>query len=416
MTRKQRKLQWHHASRQWCKRRNGKVYYVGKGTLTRDKQGGMLDHRYDAALAHWQRIADGLDASNGTGPPQPLVYPENITSSETPQSPASAEDRTVAKQVASFLAFKLRQAKANQRSGGRMINLMLYVGQFRDWLGPTVTIDAINTQTLRAYYDHLLDCMNRPNNEGITSFSAKDAFQVAKQFIRWLAENSLISSLPANINSRELIFIMPPGKKVNFSAAEFRYLLDLANDRMRLFLLLMANCGMTQKDIADLTPDEVDWQFGLIRRKRSKTKHVQSVEVVTYKLWPETFNLLQRLGQRTGERVFLGKNKLPLAYRGVRADGTSINVDAIASAYVRLREKAGTSIQSKSLTDLRNTSSTLLHNSRFHHLRDLFLGHAAKTTAEKFYAANYDDRLDLALEFLRKELLMRDLQPDELVA
>jgi len=160
--------------------------------------------------------------------------------------------------------------------------------------------------------------MSRPGSDGITSFSARDAFQIAKQFVRWLAENSLIPSLPANINSRELISSMPPGKKVCFTTAEYRNLLAHADDRMKLFLLLMANCGMTQKDIADLAPDEVDWQRGMIRRKRSKTEHVQSVEVVTYKLWPETFELLKRLGQRSGHRIFGGKNKLPLVYADVR--------------------------------------------------------------------------------------------------
>ncbi len=50
----------------------------------------------------------------------------------------------------------------------------------------------------------------------------------------------------------------------------------------------MLSCGMYQSDLSDLTEDEVDWGAGTITRSRSKT----GSQVVAYKLWPETFELL----------------------------------------------------------------------------------------------------------------------------
>ena len=469
MTRKLRQLQWHRASKQWCKRHKGKLHYLGAGTPTRDGSTGRLDEQYDEALERWEAIKATQDAHNesrnrdqrldelevemrlapsldqhaalrheaqiletGATVAQadaearllahlrllagraatPEDWRQVAQAVETMGRGRSPEERTVAKQAAEFLSMKLRQARATQRTISRYINLKTYVEQFRDWVGGETPVDTINATTLRAYYDHCLGRIGQAS-DAITPWGAKDIYQCAKQFVRWLAESEVIGSLPANINSREMIFSMPPGKKKYFTIAEFRNLLEHAYDRTKLFLLLMANCGMTQKDIADLRQDEVDWRRGLIRRKRSKTSRFESVEVVTYLLWPETLELLKTFGQRLGDRVLPGKLGNPLVYDDIKPDGKPVSVDAVASAYTRLLHLPGVWVTGKTLTDLRNTSATLLKNSDYHHLVALFLGHASRTTADRHYAADYDNRLNEALEFLRRQYLLRELTPEE---
>lgn len=71
-------------------------------------------------------------------------------------------------------------------------------------------------------------------------------------------------------------------------------MLQAAVDRTKLYILLMLNCGMTQKDISDLRVEEVDWQEGRIIRKRSKTSKHENVPTVSYLLWQETFRLLRQ--------------------------------------------------------------------------------------------------------------------------
>ena len=57
-------------------------------------------------------------------------------------------------------------------------------------------------------------------------------------------------------------------------------LIDEAPGQLKLHLLLMANTGMTQTDISDLHPSEVDWERGRVTRKRSKTEDRASVPTV----------------------------------------------------------------------------------------------------------------------------------------
>ena len=90
----------------------------------------------------------------------------------------------------------------------------------------------------------------------------------------------------------------PPGKVVVFTKEEIKTLLAAASERTQLYILLMLNCGMTQKDVSDLLVSEVDWDEGRVIRKRSKTADEENVPVVNYKLWPEAVLRLLRQERR----------------------------------------------------------------------------------------------------------------------
>ena len=155
----------------------------------------------------------------------------------------------------------------------------------------------------------------------------------AKQFIRRLAEMKLIP-LPGNIDSRRFRFNhSAPARIEVFTVEEVRDLLGKAPERMRLYLLLMVQCGCYQNDIAELRQDEVDWKAGTIKRARSKTRE-RNGPVVTYKLWPETFELLRKY-RSDGELVLTTEKGNPLvSYKLV--DGKLKRYDAIQSAWTRM--------------------------------------------------------------------------------
>ena len=132
-----------------------------------------------------------------------------------------------------------------------------------------------------------------------------------RQFINWACENEYID-LPRNIKSRDLEVSVSPKKVKAMSVVDFRMLYGAANERTKLFLLLMANCGMTQMDISDLAQSEVDWRQGRIIRKRSKTKKHEDVPTVNYILWPETLSLLKQFRSEDAERVLVNKTGQPL--------------------------------------------------------------------------------------------------------
>ena len=90
--------------------------------------------------------------------------------------------------------------------------------------------------------------------------------------IQYCAEHDLIP-LPRNIRSRNLKFRKVSKKvKVFSSLSEVRDLLAEANERTKLYLLLMLNCGMQQKDISDLQQGDVDWEHGRIRPEAKQNR------------------------------------------------------------------------------------------------------------------------------------------------
>ncbi|WP_165252159.1 site-specific integrase [Paludisphaera soli] len=168
--------------------------------------------------------------------------------------------------------------------------------------------------------------------------SAHELLTTAKQFLTRLASLRLIT-LPGNIRDRRFRFNHSVASRIEtFTVAEVRAALAAANDRTRLFILLCINCGMYQNDIAELRPDEVDWKAGVVTRRRSKTRE-RGGQVVSYKLWPETFALLKKL-RAHGDLALETDEGNPLAKEWIE-DGRYRKYDAVRSAWSRLAVKMG---------------------------------------------------------------------------
>jgi integrase len=123
-----------------------------------------------------------------------------------------------------------------------------------------------------------------------------------------------------------------------FTVAEVRAALLAANDRTRLFILLCLNCGMYRNDIAALRPGEVDWKAGVVTRRRSKTRE-RGGQVVSHKLWPETFALL-KAPRAHGDLVLETDGGNPLVKEWIE-DGRYRKYDAVRSARSRLAVRMG---------------------------------------------------------------------------
>lgn len=96
------------------------------------------------------------------------------------------------------------------------------------------------------------------------------------------------------------------GRAVTLDDQEIRRMLKESTGRTKLSICLILNCGMTQKDVADIRKSEVDFDAGRIIRKRSKTEKFKSVPTVNYLLWPETLRLMKQFADRgDGDLVLL---------------------------------------------------------------------------------------------------------------
>ena len=307
-------------------------------------------------------------------------------------------EKTVAAQIELYLQTKRQEAGANSVSVGRLYTLRHQLTEFADRLGGGTPVDKISGQVLIDYRTHLLQ---QVADKKLAKTTASDRLSSVKSFIRWLWQTEAIADLPRVLHSRsKSLEIGKSSRRITtFSESEIAVLLGRASERTRLYILLTLNTAMTQKDMADLTFDEIDWEQGRIIRKRSKTRNSESVPTVSYKLWPETKDLLlkQRSKKSTG-RVLLNARGEPLWQEQLTAEGRYRKTDNLRNAFDRLRRK--THID-KPFTSLKKTSASLLRESQqFNSVVGLFLGHAPRDVSQRYYAADPQLLLDSAIAWL----------------
>ncbi len=308
-------------------------------------------------------------------------------------------ERTVGGQVEAWVRLQRSRHVAGKISAGRVDAYERNVAVFRDWIRPGTDIGEINAPKLRDYYGWLCAQV------GAGRFSAayaRSLFGAARNFISRVAELDVIP-LPGNIRSRDFTFDDTPKVIPRFTKAEIHTLLaacDGYSPRTKLFLLLMLNCGMYQSDISDLRREEIDWERGVITRRRSKRR--RGGLVVAYKLWPETLELLGRFGSPDGERVLTSEDGNPLVQ--YKASGGDLDrYDLIGQAYRNLRERVGID---KPLKVFRKTSADILEKHKeYGRFYSFFLAHAPKSLGEKHYVTPSEDLFFEALEWLRSEII-----------
>ena len=292
------------------------------------------------------------------------------------------------------------------------------LNRYRDWVDVTAGVDLLNGSHCREYFNHLLE-ETAKSNGAISRKYAKDCLATFKQFVRYLVRDvELLEVEPKNL--RELTIAAPTQavqvidpatirRYLRGGAPKDKKLLESqakADDRMRLFLLLMMNCGMYQADISALAPDEVDWQRGRIIRRRTKTADNDgNVPVSNYVLWPETLALLKRHRTDGEERVLLSEAGTPLVTTSV--GGKSRN-DAVRLAFKRFRKRLGLEAELP-LKHIRKTSASMIAKEYSEETATLFLGDSPTTVAGRHYLAIEDTRLDDCLEFLRREYRVADV-------
>jgi integrase len=307
-----------------------------------------------------------------------------------------ADDHTLGAWIKLGLTKQQRRVAASDLSVGRFMSEKTALTHFRDWAGSQVDVATISGKTLSRYHAYLLELI--ASKDCAPSY-ARDRMMSVRTFVRWLWGQDAVEKLPKNIDSNELKITIRPKTPETLDLLEVSELLRKSSGRTRLYILLGLNCGITQKDISDLLDVDVSWRDGTITRKRSKTHKHAGVPTVTYKLWPETLELLRDF--RSGsDVVLLNRNGNRLVEEHLTEDGEFRKTDNIKNAYERVLRKVSFS---KPFTLTRKTSATLINaDNRFRGLDQLFLGHAPATIAEKHYTATSKSALDEALAFLRK--------------
>ncbi|MEA1951702.1 MAG: hypothetical protein U9N87_09970 [Planctomycetota bacterium] len=322
------------------------------------------------------------------------------------QRSAVSAEKTVEGHVETFLTDKKAAAAAGLITPGRVKKLRIQLTHFQKWLGQETPVAEITSSTLTGYKAEIL---RQVEAKSWSRTTAHERMSTAKSFVRWLWQIEAIAALPRVLGGKSNVLEIGKSRSpiVVFEQEEIQSLLNNASQRTKLYVLLMLNCGMTQKDIADIRFSEVDWKAARITRKRSKTRRHDSVPEVSYLLWPETLKLLRRERNPSEKgRVLLGKSGRPLWHEELVEEGKYKKSDSISSAFERLRSKLKIK---KPLISLKKTSASLIRGRQDSSgLEDLFLGHAPQKLSEKHYAKIPQERLDETLKWLREEYRIED--------
>jgi integrase len=311
------------------------------------------------------------------------------------------EDRTVGALAERYSAFERSRYEDGHIKIGTWAQERGCLFTFRDWVGASQDAASITSEKYECYWAHL-----SKSHHSIDS--RKRHLRIARQFCGWLAEMGLIP-LPSNLASRRYRFKGESKPIATMSVEQVTTLLDHATGQLKLHMMLMLNCGFTQVDITDLLQSEVDWTKGRITRRRSKATSggYSKAPVVTWQLWAQTFDLLQRHREPSGERVLLTEDKTPWTTRRAKGDAGFTKTDNIMSAFRRLLDKVEKSRpgeQFGSLSELRATASTMLdHHPTYGRYAQHFLGHSPRSVAQSNYVTPSQPLFDKAVTWLGKQ-------------
>lgn len=333
--------------------------------------------------------------SDKTADEKRLEFLSQMNSSGTPP------ERTITALAKRWVTARQEEVRAGRRSADGADNMRIALSHFEAFSGG-ISADGIDFDHWERWYIH---CAGRMNEETWSSDYAKKCFGTARAFVRWLWESKVLDSLPRNLNSKMHRFDTEQKTPPTFLDAEVRSIVSAASGQHRLLILLMLNCGMTQKDIADLRKDQLDLTAGTITRRRSKTKTRKSTPKVCYKLWPETLELLRKHLTPEGELALRTKSGEPWVWKKLEREKLKKS-DNVATVFNNLKKKIKMTGADKSLKVFRKTAATKLKsNTTYRDLRFFFLGHSARTIADKHYAGEDQKLLSEATDWLRQQFL-----------
>jgi len=304
-------------------------------------------------------------------------------------------DRVVQAQVKAWLDMLHANVSAKSLTPGSARYLRICVGHFAAFVGETADVAVIDTERLDAFYRH---CLTKIALGEWSVTYARIVFAKSRAWIRWLAERGIVP-LPMNISSRSFRFGSAAKKIETWTVEEVRRVIAESPARIKLTLLLMANCGFTQQDVSDLADNEVDWRAGRIIRKRSKTGDRDSTPTVNYSLWPMTFALLQE-HRSGGATVLLTKSGRSYLREEMR-DGKAYHVDTLRAWFQCVQKRLDFH---KPMKQLRKTAATLLESHEVYgRFTSLFLGHSPSSMKDRHYAAPPQALFDEAVTWLGQQ-------------
>jgi integrase len=361
------------------------------------------------------RLADILNRLRSEGTkdlrPEELAYMlDGAGLGKTSTAPDAP--RTIGTMIDKYLAHKANQAKTGQRSVGRYANLRSTLYKFRDFVGASRDPKVIDAGVFGDYYAKLLAMVEA---EEIGSTTASDRMQSARQIIRWLWQQGACE-LPRNLESHEMTIQRQIGEIKPMPIKALQVRVKAATGRLKLELLLMANCGMYQGDCCALMHTQIDWQAGTITRKRSKNKKHVKAPTVTHYLWPSTLALLRTFASTDSPNALMNRNGISGVRETIGDDGKVSRTDNTASSYTRLQDRLAEKQKGFvrwELKSIRKASATAItSNPKFARYAEYFLGDTPQSVTDRHYARPDEDAFRECCKWLGEHLGLDQIEED----
>jgi integrase len=289
------------------------------------------------------------------------------------------------------------------------------IDTYRKW-SSIIRVDRIGTKDhVDGYHKYLSD---RVIEGEIKGKYANNLFADFRMLIDWLFKEEVLKTYPVCLQrkSDDYRFHIERQTPKTIPLEWVQKLLDVANPRLRLCILLTLNCGFGASEIGQLTAGEYDTKTGRITHKRKKTGKHRNVPTVCYKLWDETRELLdkeiatnkKKYPKQSTKYLLVNENGCPLWNEYVGDDGKTHKSDNITCAFKRLVAKlreADPKFPPVSYYQFRKTSASLIRNEhQFRTYNGLWLGHAPETMGDQSYNAMDDTILDACLAWLHDKI------------
>jgi integrase len=286
--------------------------------------------------------------------------------------------------------------KESEASPARVANLRLYLEHFKTWRC-SEALEFTSVELLK-YRAELTDQVKADTK---SSETIRSEMIGVKQFIDWCFINELIDTIPRNLRNRSLRITVPEGKKQVWTEEQIQTALKATSGEMRLFVLLGLNCGMYSSDISALRQDDVDWEEGRITWTRVKSKVTNQL---SYKLWPETFELLK--AHRTDHPILVltTRNGTALKRSTQGNNHKEKRHDAIGLRWRRF--KASKKLDLPDLKSLRKTSRNLLKlHPEYGQYAITFQQQSYRNVDGQYYFIPSQTQFDAALAWLRTKII-----------
>ncbi|WP_166820496.1 site-specific integrase [Thalassoroseus pseudoceratinae] len=336
----------------------------------------------------------------------------DFQATEARKNTAESEVYETSKLIDQWLVFRLSDVRSKEITAGTLDNNRNQLQKFADFCPNILHADGMKFLEFRAKLQDQIA-------EGASEFTARDTLTTTKNFLEWCGDTAKVIEPISNLRKRGTGIRVPKKRIIKIWSDEaVEDLFRVVDGPKRLFYLLMLNSGCYEGDVGTwrhtATDDKgktfntFDPEARTIRFKRRKERDEEGVPTVTYRLWDETFELLEKYRSNHPEYLLTSEDNTVLYIEELHNDKTKKNKrkrkNLIGRQFGRYRTKLKKKDFWGTLEDLRKTAITKLDgHDEFARYAQYFAGHSPRTITDQFYRVPSQDRFNAAVAWLGEQ-------------